>query len=258
VREQFLREYATIRHAEGRGTTDPAYYRALPFQDVTGRNAGQWEIRGRTYRKFAADVLPEFELAAGRSLRILDLGAGTGWLAWRLGERGHLAVAVDIFLDERDGLGARVHFPLPPQALAAGFDDLPFADGAFDLAIFNSSVHYSCDYLKTLREARRVLARAGAIVILDSPVYDKPEHGLRMRAERQAFFERTYGFRSEALGSIEFLDKEALAMLARELRLKWERIQPWYGWRWAMRPWRARLRGDRPPSRFCILVGRPA
>src|SRR5438128_9895958 len=52
ARRKFLDDYAKIRRAEGRGSHDPAYYRALPYQDLTGRNSAQWTIRGRSYRHF--------------------------------------------------------------------------------------------------------------------------------------------------------------------------------------------------------------
>jgi ubiquinone/menaquinone biosynthesis C-methylase UbiE len=256
IREQFLTQYATIRHSEGRGSRDPEYYRALPFRDLTQKNTAQWNIRARTYCHFARVVLSPIEKAAKRPLRILDLGAGTGWLAWRLCNRGHTAIASDIFLDELDGLAATVNFPQRPASIAATFDELPFADASCDLVIFNSSLHYSADYTRTLTEARRVLTPDGALVILDSPIYTKAVHGERMREERQRLFERTHGFRSEALGSIEYLDEQTLSLLGRKLAIHWTRTQPWYGWRWAWRPWSARLHRKRPPSRFCILVGR--
>ena len=128
---------------------------------------------------------------------------------------------------------------------------------SFDLVIYNASLHYSPDYASTLKEARRCLRADGQIVVIDSPVYRKAEHGERMRAERQSLFERTYGFRSEALGSIEYLDEQALAKLAHDVGIEWKRSRPWYGWRWAMRPLVARLRGKRPPSRFFVISGRP-
>jgi hypothetical protein len=40
------------------------------------------------------------------------------------------------------------------------------------------------------------------------------------------------------------------------LKIDWQCNQPWYGFRWALRPWKAKLQGKRPPSRFLILVGR--
>jgi len=76
-----------------------------------------------------------------------------------------------------------------------------------------------------------------------------------MRAERQTQFQQQYGFRSEALGSIEFFDRQMLRDLGRDLNIRWDIHRPWYGWRWHLRPLKARVTGQRPPSRFWILVG---
>jgi ubiquinone/menaquinone biosynthesis C-methylase UbiE len=256
ARRTFLRQYAVIRHAEGRGSHDPEYYRALPWRDLSGHNADQWKLRSRSYRHFERAVLRNLERTAGRPLRILDLGAGNGWMSNRLRQRGHSPVAIDIFTDPLDGLGALRHYEARPDAVAAEFDVLPFRDESIDLAIFNSSLHYSADYRRTLHEVRRCLRSEGCFIVLDSPVYEQSKHGEQMRAERQEYFSRTYGFRSESLGSIEYLDEPLLASLAGELSIEWRRSSPWYGWRWALRPWQARLKGRRPPSRFFILVGK--
>jgi ubiquinone/menaquinone biosynthesis C-methylase UbiE len=256
ARRTFLEQYAVIRHAEGRGSDDCAYYRALPFHDLSGRNAGQWEIRARSYRHFERVILHDLERSARRPLRILDLGAGNGWMSNRLRQRGHRPVAIDIFTDALDGLGALRHYEIRPDGLAAEFNILPFRDQSIDLAIFNSSFHYSSDYRRTLAEVRRCLRPQGCVVVIDSPVYEQSDHGEQMRAERQDFFARTYGFRSESLGSIEYLDEPLLASLSSELSIDWQRSYPWYGWHWALRPWQARRKGRRPPSRFFILVGR--
>lgn len=249
-RRQFLEDYAKIRAAEGRGSGDSSYYRALPFSDLTGRNAAQWRIRACTFNYLKQKLLPR------STCNILDLGAGNCWLSYRLAELGHAPVAVDIFADPRDGLGAARHYPAHFPVIESGFDDLPFRAARFDLAVFNSSIHYSSDYARTLSEARRCLRPEGRVVILDSPVYKRREYGEAMRAERQTSFVRQHGFRSEALGSIEFLDLEMLKDLERKLSLTWEIHRPWYGLPWHLRPLRARLKGQRPPSRFWILVGK--
>ena len=255
ARQTFVTQYAAIRHAEGRGSEDPAYYQALPYVDATGRNGDAWRIRGQSFDHFVRRILTPLERRVRRPLDVLDLGAGNGWMSWRLIQRGHRAIAVDIFTDYLDGLGAiRRYAQL--AAIAADFDQLPLPDAAFDLVIYNASLHYSPDYALTLKEARRCLRSDGKIVVLDSPLYRKAEHGERMRSERQALFERTYGFRSEALGSIEYLDEPALTKLAHDVGIEWKRSRPWYGWRWAMRPIVARLRGKRPPSRFFVISGR--
>jgi SAM-dependent methyltransferase len=256
MRRQFLKDYSRIRRAEGRGSSDPEYYRALPYRDITGKNAAQWAIRAKSYRHFEELVLPVIEQEAGRPLDILDLGAGNGWMSYRLSLRKHRLVALDIFADQSDGLRAARYYPVPFPCVEAEFDQLPFADESVDLVIYNSSLHYSTDYHRTLGEARRCLRRQGRFVIVDSPVYKCPEHGVRMRNERHEQFERQYGFRSDSLPSIEFFDEATLDRLARELNIEWTRTRPWYGVGWALRPLKARLHSRRPPSQFLILTGR--
>jgi ubiquinone/menaquinone biosynthesis C-methylase UbiE len=254
-RRRFLIEYGFIRRAEGRGSDDAAYYRELPFRDVTGRNSAMWAMRARTYHYFESKILPPLEKKAGRRLHVLDLGAGNGWMSYRLSLRNHFSVALDIFRDDRDGLLAARHYPRVPPLVEAEFDRLPFGTASFDLIVYNSSLHYSTNYEATLAEARRCLRRVGKIAILDSPVYRRKEHGELMIAERHAKFQSQYGFRSDAIPSIEFLDKGTLNSRARSLNLRWTIHKPWYGWRSHLRPLDAPMHGSRPPSRFWILVG---
>ena len=254
---RFLEEYGAIRKQEGRGSGDPEFYLALPYRDRTGRNSGQWRMRARSFDYFAARVLPG--LAAGRRLDILDLGAGNGWMSYRLALEGHRPVAVDISTDAQDGLGAARHYVADGRArfprFQAELERLPFEEGQFDLAVFNSSFHYATSYDRVLEEARRCSKRSGAVVILDTPIYRRFEHGARMREERHRDFAARYGFRSDSVPSMEFLDEATIEDLARRFSLAWRIYRPWYGLRWHARPLTARLRGRRPPSRFALLVG---
>jgi len=162
---------------------------------------------------------------------------------------------VDVSVDDRDGLAAARHYTPDWPRLQAELDHLPLAEGQADAAVFNASLHYSSDYAATLREAQRVLRPGGSLVILESPIYRKEESGRRMVAERHADFDRRFGTRSDALPSIEYLTWDRLEDLARGLGIRWQRFPTWYGWRWALRPWVARLKRKREPSRFVILVG---
>jgi ubiquinone/menaquinone biosynthesis C-methylase UbiE len=255
-RRRFLIEYGHIRHAEGRGSDDPTYYQALPYHDVSGRNAAMWAMRAKTYRYFESNILAPIEKAVSRPLDILDLGAGNAWMSYRLSLRKHSCVALDIFRDEQDGLLAARNYPQRLPLVEAEFDQLPFGQSAFDLVVYNSSLHYSTDYCATLAEARRCLRRSGQVIILDSPVYRRREHGEMMIAERHTAFYKQYGFRSDAMPSIEFLDREMLKFLAHSLGLRWTVHRPWYGWKWHLRPLKARLKAQRPPSQFWILAGK--
>jgi SAM-dependent methyltransferase len=253
--QQFVRDYETVRRAEGRGANDPAWYRALPFADHSGRFSEDWRIRARSFATLLDRVIVPLEKAGDGALAIADLGAGNGWLSNRLAERGHALTAVDLLVNEFDGLGAHVHYLMKFTSVQAEFGRLPLESDQYDLAVFNGSLHYSTDYTITLSEALRVLKTSGQLVIMDSPVYHEMTSGQQMVREREDHFERAYGLRSDALPAENFLTYRRLDALAAELGIAWQMIAPFYGWRWAMRPLRARLRGHREPARFHVIVG---
>ncbi|GAB4515921.1 MAG: hypothetical protein OHK0046_20170 [Anaerolineae bacterium] len=245
---QFMHEYQTIRDAEGRGAQHPAWYRALPFEDNSGRFTEDWRIRAESYRTLMEKVIAP----SNKPLRVLDVGAGNGWLSNRLAENGHRVAAVDLLVNATDGLGAHKHYSTPFTPVQAEFDHLPFADSQADVVIFNGALHYSTNYHITLNEALRV---ASQIVIMDSPVYHDATSGQRMVQEREAHFEKMVGFRSNTLPSESFLTYARLEALANELGLTWRRYTPNYGLKWNSRSLRARLRGHREPAKFHVLVG---
>ena len=253
--EKFIREYETVRRAEGRGPQDPAYYRALPYRDLSGRMRADWHIRATSFDLFLAQVLSPLEKKTP-SLRVLDLGAGNGWLSNHLAQRGHIVAAVDLMTNDFDGLGCFRHYDSAFTPVQAEFDQLPFVDGAADLLIFNASLHYSVHILDTLKEALRVLGPAGRLVILDSPVYQNGDSGAQMVREREAQFSARYGFPSNALASENYLTYKRLEELALALQLEWQLLTPFYGLNWALRPLKAKLLGRREPARFHLILGR--
>jgi SAM-dependent methyltransferase len=252
--QQFIQEYETVRQAEGRGSADPLYYRALPFTDLSGHRTADWQIRLRSYRALGEHLLDPLAGDRGRPLRILDAGAGNGWLSYRLAQRGHQVAALDLLVNCFDGLGAHVHYDADFTPVQAEFDRLPFAAEQFDLVLFNASLHYATDYATTLGEAWRTICPGGRLVALDSPLYRNGESGRQMVREREADFERRYGFPSNSLPSLNYLTYRQLDVLANELGLSWQTITPRYGLRWSLRPWKARLLGRREPAQFKVIV----
>lgn len=252
---QWIREYECVRRHEERDYhDDPKEYLALPFALPTNPRAAEWAVRGRSYRLLMDRVI-------GRQpLRVLDLGAGNGWLSYRLAQAGHEPWALDLTINDFDGLGAARHYQSVPGGLfpcgQAEFDALPFLDRTFDLIVFSASFHYSTDYLTTLREGLRVLRPSGTLVIMDSPVYGDGQSGRQMLVECHARFERLYGFRSDSVASRGYLTHEGMSLLSRRLGVRWTHVVPWYGWRWALKPWVARLTGQREPAQFGIWIGR--
>jgi SAM-dependent methyltransferase len=270
----FLRDYTAIRDAEGYGYDDPARYQRLPQADPADPLAWQWRMRAASFASLRRHVLERMVRRSdarrqttaemhplrpsSEGLPVLDLGAGVGWLSNQLARLGHAPCAIDLNLDRRDGLGAARHYGGDWPRLQAEFDRLPLADQQADLVIYNASLHYSAEYRATLAEALRVLRPGGQIAIMDSPIYRGDASGRQMIAERQSAFARDYGTRSDALPNVGYLTWAMLRDLGRDLDLRWRIIRPWYGWRWALRPWRARLARRREPSTFALLVARRA
>lgn len=251
----FVDVYETVRQAEQWGSEKSGYYRHLPEVPREDPHYRLWQIRGRSFRALRQQVLPLLSRDGQRPLTILDVGAGNCWLSYRLAAMGHAVMAVDLLLNERDGLGARQHYPLSFTAVQAEFDRLPLVEKQIDLVIFNGSFHYAADYKQTLHETLRVLKAKGAFVIMDTPVYHDGQSGQRMVAEREALFRRQFAVDSQVLPHENYLTFARLAELEAELALHWQLIRPCYGWRWALRPWLARLRRQREPATFLLLVG---
>ena len=86
---RFRTAYAHHREAEGHGSGGTDELLALPYVR-TGPLGRQWAVRARSYECFLRAVVVAQARAAGpRALRVLDLGAGNGWLCYRLTLQGH-------------------------------------------------------------------------------------------------------------------------------------------------------------------------
>ena len=254
---RFAQDYEAIRTAEGRSSDSEEFYLALPYKDISGRNSKQWQIRSRSY-DYLIDHVLQCNVAPGGL--ILDLGAGNCWMSFRLALSGNRPVAVDLLTNESDGLGAAMHYreSLPNlfPRFQADIEHLPFQDAQFDSAIFNASFHYSENYEATLRSVLRCVRRGGLVVISDTPWYSQEESGRQMLRERRLAFLKHYGTSSDAIASLEFLTDNRLRDLETKLSIRWNVHTPHYGFKWAMRPLKARLLGRREPSRFRIYVAR--
>jgi SAM-dependent methyltransferase len=254
VYSNFIREYEAVRRSEGRGSLLAEFYRSLPYRDLSGRMVSNWHIRAASFNAFLQHIAQPMEAQSDRPLRVLDLGAANGWLSNRLTSRGHFVAAVDLLINDFDGLGCCRFYETAFTPVLAEFDHLPFAEQSFDLIIFNASLHYSTHYETTLQESMRVLDPVGKLVVLDSPVYQYATIGMEMVRERESRFVKEYSFPSNALPSENYLTYKRLEELSTLFHLNIQILTPFYGLRWMLRPFKARLLGQRKPAKFHLVV----
>ena len=243
----FLREYRTVRADEGWGAAGADYYCALPHVDPDDPQRDIWRIRVNHFQRLLALI------GNGGPLKILDAGAGNGWLAHQLARRGHIVAALDLADDPRDGLGASVHYATRFETYQAEFDRMPFGEAQFDVVIFNAALHYAYALAVTLREACRVVRSDGSIIVMDSPFYSRLSSGAAMVAEREASFASKYGF-DRQVRTAGFLTQAALGQAAAEAGLE-IKIGADEGGRMARlrRAWAERRTG-REQARFPIVI----
>jgi SAM-dependent methyltransferase len=258
--QRFAEDYAAHRQAEGRGYVGDDLL-ALPYVR-SGPLARQWTVRARSFDAFMARVVRPMARDLHRPLRVLDLGAGNGWLSYRVALEGHSASALDIRADAVDGLGAAEPFLMQTcgrmRTAVAAFDDIPAPDSSFDIALFNASLHYAVDLAAVLNEAARVVRPGGRLAILDSPFYRRETDGLAMVAEKTADASLRFGQRAAslmALPFIEFLTRERLAAASAAFGVTWRRSPVVYPLWYELRPLKAWLDGARAPSRFDLWTG---
>ena len=246
----FLRQYRAVRQADGHGARTPDAYRALPDVAASDPTATEWRIRRESFTTLGEQLA----LARGRALRVLDVGAGNAWLSRRLASGGHAPVAVDLNDDAADGLRAGEGSEPPFPLVQAHFDALPFEASQFDVVVMNASLHYSPDPVRTLMEANGMLVSDGALVVMDSPMFNHRVDGEAMVRQQLAQLGVRYGLDAPARAGVGFLTFSGLQQVAERLgrRTRFFASRGPIGWR--LGRLRARWRIGRAPAAFGVWV----
>jgi SAM-dependent methyltransferase len=128
--------------------------------DLPYINRPGWKLKALSLRELLAILGPP------RKRRVVDVGAGTGWLSYRLEQEGFRCFATDISSDSDVGLGAATKFDDTPNGFEraiAALDRWPFRSGTVDIAICNASLQYLADARVAIEEAARVLRSGGGV-----------------------------------------------------------------------------------------------
>jgi SAM-dependent methyltransferase/uncharacterized protein YbaR (Trm112 family) len=194
-------EYRKIRIADGWRPMTPAQKRVLPDAAPAGYAPLYWRVRRQSFGALTRALARHDH---HRNVGIAaDIGAGTGWLAFRLTAYGYRTVALDASTDEDFGLGGcDVYTTMCQDRLIAVRGDLahlPFQSSSLHLVVFNASLHYADDLHATLTQAQDVLAPNGLLVVMDTPVSFRPKRGRRLGSRHLAKSELHGALKSSGL-----------------------------------------------------------
>lgn len=130
------------------------------------QQASQYDQNIAVQKRVVANLIRHIRAGAGGAPgRILDVGAGTGSLLARLHSIYPAATLCGVDLaynmcqrtSEKLGQGALV--------VNASAENLPFADGVFDLVVSTSALQWVADLERALHEMRRVLKPGGKLEV---------------------------------------------------------------------------------------------
>lgn len=190
-------------------------------------HAAEWDLMRNLEAPAAAVEAALVEVAGARGVgRLLDIGTGTGRILELLGPGAEAATGIDrspemlrIARTRLDSAGLS-----GVEIRQADMAALPFAQAAFDTVVIHQVLHFSEDPAQALREAARVLAPGGQLLVVDYAPHSEEELRARYRHARLGFAREALAAQMEsaglAVGTIRQIEGPRLAVLL------WQGLKP--------------------------------
>ena len=139
------------------------------------RTAGEWddvrdELYGSTFH------LNGLLATCDPAWTVADLGCGTGRTAAALAPFVRQVVAVDASAEMLGAARERLQGTPNVDVREGTLEAAPVGDGAVDLALLVLVLHHVGDPAAVLKEARRVLAPGGRVLVIDMQPHDREEY----------------------------------------------------------------------------------
>jgi ubiquinone/menaquinone biosynthesis C-methylase UbiE/DNA-binding transcriptional ArsR family regulator len=169
--------------------------RAQAAQDYFRAHAAQWDrIRKLHVADEAVEQAIRDALAERPFRSLLDLGTGTGRILELFGPQIERGLGIDLSLDMLQLARARIERAGLRHCSVRQGDiyDLAIADGSFDVVVIHQVLHFLDDGARAIREAARVLAPAGRLIVVDFAPHD-------LEFLREEYAHRRLGFAPETV-----------------------------------------------------------
>jgi ubiquinone/menaquinone biosynthesis C-methylase UbiE len=182
MNQDFTDQYISLREKEGRIYSDEEL-RLLPKVSKTHPLEREWKIRERS-----SNHLVEYLSAKNKSLQLLEIGCGNGWLSNKLAEvKGIEVIGMDINGPELEQaqkvfVKQNLHFKY------GKLGELNPGSKKFDIIVFASSIQYFPLLHSAIKNCMSWLTPEGEIHILDTNFYTKTEK-IKARVRSQEYFQ---------------------------------------------------------------------
>ncbi len=179
----FLKSFEAYRGLNKLKITNTKLYENLPFSMHTS----QWLERQKDI-KFIDKTIE-----GKTNLKILDVGAWNGWLSNYLTKKNHQLVALDLFTDKYDGLGANKYYNSKYISIQLYPDEIFRIQEAFDLIIFNRNWAFFQNPQKVFEDAKKILSTNGTILFTGLAFYKNPIIAKKQLEKTNNDFKKSYG-----------------------------------------------------------------
>ncbi len=173
--------YLRVREKEGRFYPDTIVAR-LPHIPRDNPLSTEWRSRADSCAR-----LTHYLAAHHRSLSVLELGCGNGWLSHHIS----LVPGINVWGVDRASpeltQAARVFHQANLIFIATDIFTPPFGPHTFDVIILASVIQYFPDLPRLIHTLQSRLASGGEIHVLDSPLYS-PEEIPAARERTRAYY----------------------------------------------------------------------
>jgi ubiquinone/menaquinone biosynthesis C-methylase UbiE len=185
---EFEQLYIDLRSYEKRVYTDEEVA-WLPDVNENHIHRKEWEIRKTSCKK-----LIRYLRQKKRSLKILEVGCGNGWLSYQLSQiRYSNVIGVDVNLLELQQ-AERVFADIPNLNFIYGDLNSTFLEfEKFDIVIFAASIQYFNSFSEVIETVLDKLNQRGEIHIMDSHFYSEEEVGRAEERSRDYFLNKGFG-----------------------------------------------------------------
>jgi len=219
--------YFNLRKKEGRHYTDEE---VLHLPDISSSHVyyKEWKIR-----RISCERLVNYLKKKQRSLKILEVGCGNGWLSHRLAETPESKViGIDINIYELEQAAkifsefSNLHFIYGD--LRSGL----FENHQFDIIVFAASIQYFPSLTDILKIALNLLKEKGEIHILDTHFY-KPGESVAAKTRSLDYFiklgipEMNNLYFHHPISELDLFDFKMLYQPSRRFILKRSDPFPW-------------------------------